>query len=123
MKVKVKKLVIPNPTKEIVNSDMTDYLKLEDEYLVYGLTLGAKADYVQIFKDNYLTSIPLELFSITDNTVSKYWKVERHENGFIRLWPEEFFQEFFHDDLSEGVEEIKEIFKQVKEKMISESSH
>ncbi|MFC4815679.1 hypothetical protein [Flavobacterium sp. GCM10023249] len=77
--------------------------------------------YVQIYLDNKLISIPVELFEIIDSRVSKYWLVS-YANSTTRLWPNEFYKEYFHDDLFEEVPEVLSQFSEVKNKLESEFS-
>lgn len=79
-------------------------------YLVLGITFmfpiepyGGGVHY-EILNDNGQTrGIPSCLFEIQDPRCSKYWIAREHEGGSLHLWPEEFYAEFFHDDLSEGL--------------------
>ena len=120
MKVKVVKLYISNPNQTIVNSDMRESLTINTEHLVYGLTISKSMNYVQIYHDNSLVSMPLPLFEIIDERASKYWKVRKLSTNHLHLWPEEFYTNYFHEDLFEGVVEVVEVFKKVKKRMIGE---
>ncbi|MEM7086259.1 MAG: hypothetical protein AAF489_08765 [Bacteroidota bacterium] len=122
MIVSVKKLKLNNGSNVISNSNMEETFVLLDEYLVYGLTFTPNSNYAQIYHNNNLISVPMSLFEIIDDRVSKYWVIKQNEEGTIFLWPEEFFKEYFHDDLSEGVSEIVRTFKNVQEKMNLEST-
>jgi hypothetical protein len=116
MKVKVIKLEIKNIDKSVINSKMEDFLNIGDEYTVYAVTVQNTMTYVQIYIDNKLISIPLELFEIIDARVSKYWLVS-YTDSTTRFWPNEFYQEFFHDDLFEEMPEILSKFIDVKNKI------
>jgi hypothetical protein len=116
MKVKVIKLEIKNIDKSVINSKMEDFLNIGDEYTVYAVTVQNTMTYVQIYIDNKLISIPLELFEIIDARVSKYWLVS-YTDSTTRFWPNEFYQEFFHDDLFEEMPEILSKFIYVKNKI------
>ena len=62
-------------------------------------------------------------FALTTSThaqTSRYWVAQARENGAFLLWPEEFFIEYFHDDLSEGIGETVVIFKAVVNRMSAE---
>lgn len=119
MKVKVIKLEINNVDKSVINSKMKDFLNIGDEYIVYGLTMQNTIIYVQIYIDNKLISIPIELFEIIDSRVSKYWLVT-YTDITTRFWPNEFYQEYFHDDLFEEIPEIVSKFNDVKNKIENE---
>jgi len=116
MKVKVIKLEIKNVDISVINSKMENFLNIGDEYTVYAVTIQKTMTYVQIYIDNKLISIPIELFEIIDSKVSKYWLVS-YTDSTTRFWPNEFYQEFFHDDLFEGVTEIVTQFNDVKNKI------
>jgi len=116
MKVKVIKLEIKNVDSSVINSKMENFLNIGDEYTVYAVTIQKTMTYVQIYIDNKLISIPIELFEIIDSKVSKYWLVS-YTDSTTRFWPNEFYQEFFHDDLFEGVTEIVTQFNDVKNKI------
>lgn len=68
----------------------------------------------------YIFPTPLCLFDIVDDRPSSYWKIKKLSDYEISLWPEEFYQEYFHDDLSDGVPEVVEIYKSVLERLEKE---
>lgn len=68
----------------------------------------------------YIFSVPLCLFDIIDDRPSKYWKIKKSSDHELTMIPEEFYQEYFYDDLSNGFPEIVEIYKQVVEKLEKE---
>jgi len=120
MKVKVIKTSISNPTKGTINANMDDYLELGREFVVYAITKNNNSCYFQIFDDNHLVSIPSELFEITDRESSKYWEVRIDEDKVLKLWPKEFFNGYFHEDLADGEPEVVKIFENIKKKMTNE---
>lgn len=69
---------------------------------------------------DYIISVPLCLFDIVDDRPSSYWRIQKRSDYEISLWPEEFYQEYFHDDLSDGVPEVVEIYKKVLERLEKE---
>ncbi|QKJ01550.1 hypothetical protein [Yersinia mollaretii] len=69
---------------------------------------------------DYIISVPLCIFDIVDGRPSSYWKIEKLSEYEISLWPEEFYREYFHDDLSDGDPEVVEIFKRVVDKLEKE---
>lgn len=119
MKVKVIKLEIDYVENSIINSKMQDFLNIGDEYTVYAITIQKTMTYVQIYIYNKLISVPIELFEIIDSRVSKYWSIS-YTNSTTRFWPNEFYQDYFHDDLFEDVPEIVSKFKEVKNKLETE---
>lgn len=95
------------------------------EYVVFGLSFYSnrygKGCFVQILSDhNHLIDVPIKLFKITDNRSSRYWNIKINENGDMFLWPASFFEEFYHDDLSEGIDHIVKDFDLVKDKILTE---
>lgn len=68
-----------------------------------------------------LTSAPECLFETVDPRVSKFWELKLLDNGDILLWPPSFYQDYYHDDLSEGVPEIVSDFKRVYQMLEKES--
>lgn len=107
-----------------------DYqLKIGGIYLVLGITFclpeephggGVLYEVLNDFGD--VRGIPACLFEIEDSRCSKYWIARKIESGALLLWPEEFFVKFFHDDLSEGVPEVKRTFDLVVGKMRAEAA-
>jgi len=91
------------------------------EYVVlalsYAPSLNLNSEYpvIQIKDDSgYLYSHPLFLFNIVDDRVSKYWHIRfDRTDGWLKMWPESFYQEYYHDDLSNDVIEIEKDFKRV----------
>jgi len=109
------KELLPNAYK---NADF--HITENKEYLVLGIrfmldsSLG-RCCIAEISSDySHLTSVPLFLFEIIDPSVSKYWKIKVFDEFTIALWPEVFYKEYFHDDLSENVKENVDEFKSVK---------
>lgn len=93
--------------------------------VTYSINATCYANYpiVEVKNDSGgLSLIPLFLFDVIDSTASKYWKV-RHdsEKGLLTMLPESFYRQYYHDDLSEGVKEVVEDFKEVCEKFDSEA--
>ncbi|HXB26442.1 MAG TPA: hypothetical protein VNV25_17030 [Gemmatimonadaceae bacterium] len=55
-----------------------------------------------------IASFPALLFEIVDTTVSRYWQIRIDEDGTVRLWPPQFYQEYFIDDFSNGKADVVE---------------
>ena len=57
--------------------------------------------------------VPMCLLDISNAHPSKFWIAEKSNESNLLLWPEEFFSEYFHDDLSDGVPAVVETFERV----------
>ncbi len=117
MRVKVQKNKSSND--KMINANMETYLKPNEEYLVLGLYID-KEPYVYIYEDGHLFPVPLDLFEIIDNRISKYWIIKNYKDGSIVIQPKEFFRDFFHDDLLEGNEQSVKVFNRIKNEMEKE---
>ncbi|SRR5579885_2378014 len=67
-----------------------------------------------------LVPVPSCLFEIVDGRVSQHWEARAGGHFGLRLWPPEFYSEYFHDELSEGNEATVAIFRKVYEKIRAE---
>jgi hypothetical protein len=85
-------------------------------YLVYGLQVNEdRSIYIEHLPDSgNLSEAPLELFKVKDSKISRNWQVKVWEDGSLTMWPALFYKEYFHDDLSEGIEENVELFIELK---------
>lgn len=95
-----------------------------NSYLVLGITFMLPVEFhgggvhYQILNDfGNCRSIPACLFEVEDARCSRHWTAKQDLDGSLLLWPEEFFTQFFHDDLSEGEFEAVETFKKVVARM------
>lgn len=90
---------------------------------IYSLCCYNSKDYdvCANYIDKKLISIPIELFEIIDSRVSKYWSIS-YSDSTTRFWPNEFYQEYFPDDLFEEVTEVISHFNEVKNKLEIEFS-
>jgi len=104
--------------KAYLNSDF--HISKDKEYLVLGISFlfdpsVGRCSMVEIVNEyGHLSSVPLFLFEIINPSVSKYWKIKIFNEFTIAFWPEPFYREYFHDDLSENIEEVVNDFKKVK---------
>lgn len=65
-------------------------------------------------------SVPACLFEVVDPRPSGYWRARSVGSFDMALWPEEFYQEFFHDHLSDGIPEVVKVFKELVQRLQSE---
>jgi hypothetical protein len=78
------------------------------EYVVLGVsffigsTVYGNGPLFQICDDaGRCVSMPTALFDLVDPRPSRFWVAKRIGEADFVLWPEEFYREYFHDDLSE----------------------
>lgn len=94
------------------------------EYVVLGLTARSErynGAVIQVNDDaGRCVFVPFCIFNVTDERSSSLWKAKQLNEFSLALWPEEFYQEYFHDDLSNGVPEVMEIYKQVVKRLENE---
>src|SRR6266481_1437273 len=57
------------------------------------------------------------LFEIVDGRCSSFWETRFYKNGDITMWPSEFYEPYFHDDLSDGDPKTRTVFDSVIAKM------
>lgn len=98
------------------------------EYVVLGLSVKPQGSrngsglFVEIANDwGQCRGISINLFEVVDAQCSKYWHVRNHEDGTVLLWPEEFYKEYFLDDLIEGESDACAIFEDLVSRMDAEA--
>jgi hypothetical protein len=91
-------------------------------YLVYGIQFnGDGTTYIEHLSDSgNLSEAPLKLFKIKDGQVSKYWQMKTWVDENITLWPSLFYKEYFHDDLSEGMDDNIQNFNNLTKQLEEE---
>lgn len=100
-----------------------------NEYIVLGLAYNPSKKYhagkpfVDVRNDNGdLSSVPLYLFEVSDETVSMYWQM-RFSGDLLTFYPDSFYRyEYYHEDLADGVPEIKADFERLCQKFEQESN-
>lgn len=107
-----------------------DQISIGTVYEVLAFTNNRDSKYfkhqpsVDVTNDNgSLEMVPLLCFEIVDASASKHWKISVNDRGVLKLWPEAFYQPYFHDDLSEGVESARESFRNVVRLFASDTDH
>lgn len=98
------------------------------QYIVFGLQFqdGGKplgrGTWFHVENDTGLLGwVPLPLVRIVDDRVPAFWRISRFEHG-VRLWPAALEQEYFHDDLAEGVPEVVEAFKKLRLRLLEDET-
>lgn len=115
------------PKDNISNCLEKHNISYHRSYVVLGVTLEINQDNqpiitIEIQDDaNNLSSLPLDLFHLVSNTCSKYWKLSVSDHMGVKLWPEEFYSQYFHDDLSSGIKSVLETYKKLVSKLEAES--
>jgi hypothetical protein len=108
-------------TQNILNSGSEYNVIIGNKYLVTGISCIPKNNFdtqvlYEVVNDaGNLRPIPAALFEIQDDRCSKYWVTNVSKSGGISIRPKAFFREYFHDDLSEGLIEVVNIFKETVE--------
>jgi len=64
--------------------------------------------------------VPACLFEIVDARPSQYWRARGVGPFDLALWPEEFYQEYFHDHLSDGFAEEVRMFRDLTQRLKGE---
>ncbi len=104
---------------------MTYGVKVDREYLVYGMHLWQSIPFVYVLTSTevtiHLTNVPLSLFEITDERVSRFWKVRYWPDGDVTLWPSSLYQDFYIEDLVEGKEAVVQDFQRLRRVMEAEA--
>jgi hypothetical protein len=107
----------------------SDCLTIGKEYVVLALSHFLDsynyANYPIInIKDDihsYLIPFPLFLFEVIDDRPSKYWHFNYDkERKVCEMAPISFYQEYYHDLLSDGYPELEEDFRQICELLENE---
>lgn len=98
------------------------------EYVVLGLAVEPEGAvngsglFVYVANDwGQCRSISICLFEIVDARCSRYWLARSHEDGTVLLWPEEFYVEYFLDDLIEDDANAREVFSKILLRMNAEA--
>jgi hypothetical protein len=97
-------------------------------YLVLGLTFYAQSRihgsgiYLEVEDDSgHLVSVPLFLFDIVDGAPSQYWTSRFWEDGTFAYWPASFFNDCYHDQLSDGVADVRRDYEVVRARLRQEA--
>jgi len=98
----------------------TLFVTANKQYTVYGLSWHTASSvygmgflYEVVDDHGNVVSAPMDAFDIVDDRISTTWLVRKRGDS-VFFWPELFFQKFFFDDLSEGVPEVVEAFRGLK---------
>ncbi len=98
-------------------------LTVGEEYTVLGISFQTMSPLnkgtILLLRDDIgrCAFIPVCLVDVSNAIPSIYWRAKKKDDFSLSFWPEEFFAEYFHDDLSDGIPEIKEVFDRVCQTM------
>lgn len=85
------------------------------EYMVLGLGVWDGVTWIEIeLSTEVVVSVPLFLFEIVDARPSRLWQVRVHDDGALTLWPPAFYEQTFHDRLSDGSQKAVRDFRRLK---------
>jgi hypothetical protein len=107
----------PHFTPQFALTKDRDYLVLGVQFIRNSSIYGRIALFEIEQDDGLLLSIPNTLFDVIDGRVSKWWTVRQDANGDLKIWPQEFYRNYFHDDLSNGDAEAVTAFRQIRKKL------
>lgn len=94
-------------------------LTVGQEYTVLGISLQSQSIWnkgaIALLRDDIgrCASAPMCLLEISDKRLSKYWFASKKGEFDISLWPKEFDDEYFLDDLSDGKKNVVQMFDRV----------
>ncbi len=93
----------------------TEYpVELGRVYLVMGVGFWDGVSWFEIAASpRTLVSVPSFLFEIVSARASRHWEARTHPDGALTLWPASFYHQYYHDHVSEGVEEATQDFRHV----------
>lgn len=102
-------------------------ISIGKEYTVLGVTFLARSPVygsmtILMVQDDAgrCIDVPSPLMEIVDPRPSQYWRARGFDDASFMLWPEEFYEDFFYDNLSEGVPEVVRTYKQVVRRLDAE---
>ncbi|MEM0941780.1 MAG: hypothetical protein AAF600_21050 [Bacteroidota bacterium] len=115
MVVRCVKTSIDTDNSNVINSDMREYLKIGNEYIVYGIRTSNESSYFMIFDDGHLVEVPSSMFEVIEGKVSPLWVVWDDGLNNITLWPELFYKDDFFENFSEWEDRERKEFEKLKQ--------
>jgi hypothetical protein len=97
-----------------------DYLVFGITFLVDSVVYGNCCLFTILDDADRCVSIPSALGEVTDGRPSRFWVARTDERQGVALWPEEFYQRYFMDRLSDREADAVMAFLRVKEKIEGE---
>lgn len=99
----------------------SEYVVLGISYLPKSEAYGISPTVLVKSDTGSLSFAPLAIFEITESTPSRYWEIRWSTDGILKMWPSSFYEDFYHDDLLEGIEDVRRDFETVVEKLEKET--
>jgi hypothetical protein len=101
----------------------TEYLvEPGQEYTVLGMSFRHGEPWFELHVPiRVLASFPAFLFEIVDPAASRYWQL-RIDDGTVRLWPPQFYQDYFIDDFSNDKPDVVEHLRAIEARIEAEAS-
>ena len=110
----------PRFTPEFALTKGRDYLVFGVQFIAFSSIYGRIVLFDIENDDGVLLPVPNTLFDVVDGRVSNCWTVQQDAGADIKIWPEEFYRDYFHDDLSNGDAEAVAAFAKVRHRLESE---
>ncbi len=99
--------------------------EIGEEFTVLSLYYDSIYPIVEFYEYGWghISSAPLFMFDVLNDTPSKYWKVRFNEEyKTILLQPELFYDKYFHDKFSDQDPEVEKAFFELYELMVEEDA-
>lgn len=120
MRVKlIKNKVVSTENAKVINSDLSESLKVGMSFYVFAIEVSSEATYFYIFDDYYLFPVPSVMFDIIDNDMPSQWKIVRRDES-LYICPELFNEPYFYDRFSDHDKELSDKFKIIAAEMYPE---
>jgi|ERR1700728_2219101 hypothetical protein len=97
-----------------------EYLVIAISFVVGSPFYGDSALYEVVNDNDHLVSVPASLFKIIDARCSTFWMARDHGDGTLSLRPEELYQDYFYDKLSDRDPATRQEFKRLVAKLQGE---
>ena len=119
MVVQCVKASVTDNNPYILNGNSQEWMKVGDEYVVYGVRVSSESNYFMIFNGDHLVEVPLQKFEIIEGTVSPLWVVQSDELNGITFWPKLFYEDNFFENFSEWEEKERKAFEVLSKSFVA----
>lgn len=107
-----------NPQFQV--TEEKEYLVLGISFLVNSPVYGNCCLFTVLDDAARCISLPSALFEVMDPRVSQYWVARSNDQFGLTLWPEEFYEEYFHDRVTDYEPEAVAALRAVVRRLESE---